>query len=124
MNHEELASLARETLRILNDWGIPPELQVVLLGMPEGTKPRSLNRYRSGGDAFPDDPELLQRVSCILAISKALQTMFPHSGSMADLWVTTESAYFNSHSPLEIMLEHGLNGMQNVSHHLSNNDGW
>lgn len=124
MQHEEQASLASETMQILNDWGIPPDAQVILLGMPDGTKPRSLNRYRSGGAPFPDDAERLQRISCILSINKALQTMFPHSGSMADLWVTTCNTYFNDRSPLEIMIEHGLNGMQNVAHHLSNNDGW
>lgn len=124
MDHEQQASMARETLRILNDWAIPPELQLTLLGFPETSKPRMLNRFRSGGEAFPEEPERLQRISCILSINRALQTMFPHSGNMADLWVTTSNTYFNDRSPLEIMVEHGLNGMQNVSHHLSNNDGW
>jgi hypothetical protein len=124
MDHEQQASMARETMRILNDWAVPPEAQLALLGFPKGSKPRSLNRYRSGGETFPEAPERLQRIGCILSISKALQTMFPHSGSMADLWVTTANTYFNDRSPLEIMIEHGLSGMQNVSHHLNNNDGW
>jgi hypothetical protein len=124
METEELVSLARETMTILNDWNIPRELQVNLLGMPEGTRPRSLNRYSSAGEPFPNDPDSLRRVSCILSIHKSLHSLFPHSSTMADLWVTTSNSYFNDHTPLDIMIQNGLNGMLNVAHHLSNNDGW
>ncbi|MGD8514690.1 MAG: DUF2384 domain-containing protein [Granulosicoccaceae bacterium] len=124
MDQNERQSLARETMRILNDWQVPPELQVILLGLPENTKPRALNRYRAGEDIFAEDEQTLKRLSCIIGMSQALQSAFPHNPDMARYWATSPSRFLGDRTPLDIMVSHGLEGMQNLLDQLNGDHSW
>ncbi|MGD8999453.1 MAG: DUF2384 domain-containing protein [Granulosicoccaceae bacterium] len=124
MDQNERQSLARETMRILNDWQVPPELQVILLGLPENTKPRALNRFRAGEDIFAEDEQTLKRLSCIIGMSQALQSAFPHNPDMARYWATSPSRFLGDRTPLDIMVSHGLEGMQNLLDQLNGDHSW
>jgi uncharacterized protein (DUF2384 family) len=124
MEQNDRQSLARETMRILDDWHIPPELQVILLGLPENTKPRMLNRYRVGDDVFAEDEETLRRLSCIINISQALNSAFPHNPDMANYWATSPSRFLGDRTPLDIMVSEGLEGMQTMLDHLNGDYSW
>jgi hypothetical protein len=117
------AELGRVVTQILNDWGIEPEHQVALLGLPPDTRPRALNRFRSG-TPFPDDQECLLRAHYILSIQTAVESMYPHNISVGHLWVTTPNAMFSDKTPLEIMLLYGVDGMQRLVHHLNGTSEW
>jgi hypothetical protein len=41
---------------------------------------------------------------------------------MADYWVTTGNSQLGNKSPLEVMLENGLDGMRYVAGHLNNTE--
>lgn len=124
MQHDERQSLTRETMRILNDWRVPAELQAILLGLPEDTRPRALNRYSSGEALFSDNEETLRRLACIFGIQQALNSAFPHNPDMANYWATSSNIYFGNRTPLDIMVAHGLEGMQNILDHLNGEQGW
>lgn len=116
-------ALARSLLSSLDAWGVTAGEQVVLLGLPEGTKPRELNRFRMG-TPLPDDEQTRQRVKLLLSIQNSLDHSFPHSADMANLWVTTENIHLNERTPLQVMLEGGLDGMAMISNHLNATDNW
>lgn len=121
---QDLVELAAVVIRVLDDWGVAPEDQPVLLGLPAGTRGRAMERYRRGMTPLPGDRETLQRISYLLTIERAVQTAFPHNAAMARYWVTTPQALFAGRSPLEIMLAEGVEGIEQVVRHLQCADGW
>jgi hypothetical protein len=117
------AELARLVMGVLDAWGLDREQQIRLLGFPEDTKARALNRFRSG-TAFPDEAEILERASCLLVIDRAAHSMYPHSPVAANYWVSTANPYFHDQSPLDVMLASGLAGMRWVLEHLEGSSPW
>jgi hypothetical protein len=115
--------LAHVIMALFDAWKVAPEQQVALLGLPASTKARSLTRYRQG-TPFPDDAHLLARVENFLSINSALHTTFPHSQAMARLWITTPNRSFSNHSPLQVMLEQGMEGIRQIRRHLDCTQNW
>jgi hypothetical protein len=120
---ERRVHLAREVMRVLDAWGVEPEHRTILLGLPAGTRPRMLNRYRSG-DPFPDDEALLLHAHSILAIQSAMESIFPHNVGVGGYWITTPNHFFGGKTPLDIMVIHGLEGMRRVIHQLNGTGDW
>jgi hypothetical protein len=110
-------------LRLLDDWGVEPDDQASLLGLPHKLSVRDFNRHRKG-TPFPNDEATLTRISHLLSIERCVRTAFPHSAAMARLWVTTPQARFDNHTPLEVMLADGLHGMATVVSHLQCTEVW
>jgi len=117
------AELARLVIQILDDWEVEPEDQPKLLGLPDKTRARALNRYRQG-DPLPDDAATEQRLSYLLSIQKALQTVLPHNAAMTRYWVTSPNPRFANRSPLDVMLANGLAGMEQVVEVLTGRGEW
>jgi len=122
-DHERQIDLTRTLLNVFNDWGLNAREQFALLGLPEDTKPRTLSRFRAGMEV-PDNPEFLQRAHYILAISNAIGSLFPHNETAANYWVTTAAEFFGNKSPLDIMLIHGVAGMEYLLNLLNGQDQW
>ena len=135
-------------MRLLDDWGVdwtnlfmactllllhpvwnrvflntPLPLYLVLLGLPAHTRRRGLRRYTQGV-ALPEDRDSLERLSYLLAIERSVRTAFPHSPSMAHLWITTPSHHFAGRTPLEVMLSDGVGGMETVARFLTCTEDW
>ncbi len=110
-------------MQVLDEWGVEPEDRVVLLGLPDKTPARALNRYRKGA-AFADDEETRQRLSHLLNIYRLVRTILPHNAAMASYWITSPNPYFNERTPLQVMLNSGLDGMEQVVRHLNGSGGW
>lgn len=117
------ADLAQTIMRVLDNWGIEPLQQAALLGMPDGTRARALNRYRQG-TSFPEDTATTSRISRLLTIEQALMTSFPHNVTMASYWVTTTNALLQDRTPVQVMLDRGLEGMDQVIGLLNGTDHW
>ena len=100
-------------LSVFNNWNLEARDQIALLGLPEDTKPRILNRFRAGMEV-PANPQFLQRAHYILSISNAIDSLFPHNATAANYWITTQSENFANKSPLDIMLIHGVEGMEYI----------
>lgn len=116
----ERKDLLQNIFRILNNWKLGVDIQVVLLGLDPTTKPRELTKIKNG-KAFPDEHDFMQRALEILSISKALQLVFPGNQTLADLWVTTPSYAFNDYAPVEVMIS-GVDGLKEIHNHLRG--GW
>ncbi len=112
--------LTLSIFKILNDWKLDANIQVVLLGLDGDTKSRELTKIKNG-KAFPDEEDFMQRALEILSISKALRNVFPGNQTLADLWITTPSYKFNDCAPVEVMIN-GLDGLKEIHQHLSG--GW
>lgn len=123
LDEQRRSDLAKQLLLVLNEWGIEPEHQIILLGLPDDTRPRTLNRYRTG-TPFPEDESFLQRAHYILSIKNAVDSIYPHNEKAASYWVTTSNWFFNDKTPLEIMLAQGIEGMKQVIDHLNGTDQW
>lgn len=115
--------LTRTLLSVFHNWKLDESAQLALLGLPENTKPRILNRFRAGMD-IPDNPQFIQRAHYILSICNAVESLFPHNATAANYWVTTASYHFGNKSPLEVMIVHGLDGMEHILNLLNGNDQW
>jgi len=113
---EERKDLIQSIFKILNNWKVDPDLQVLLVGLSADTKSRELTKIKNG-KAFPDDNDFMLRALEILSISKALQLAFPGNSTLADLWVTTSTYTFGDRAPVEVMLD-GLEGLKEVKQHL------
>jgi hypothetical protein len=122
-DHEQQIDLIQTLLTVFNNWKLDPHDQIALLGLPQDTKPRMLNRYRAGME-IPANPQFLQRAHFILAISNAIASLYPHNATAANYWITTQSESFANKSPLDIMLLHGLEGMEYILNLLNGEDKW
>lgn len=47
-------------------------------------------------------------------IQQTLQNLFPHNPQLAELWPTTANKAFDNHSPLQIIEEEGLAGVERI----------
>ena len=123
MDDDRREDLARTILTVLRNWGVEPEDQIRLLGLPEGTRTRTLNKFRSGAP-FPDDYDSLMRANYLLSIQNAVSSLFPHNAKASDYWMTTPSHYFANTTPLQIMLNEGVDGMKRVLNYLNGVEDW
>ncbi len=123
MSSDEQSELAQIVMQVLDEWGVEPEDRVILLGLPDKTPVRALNRYRKG-TAFAGDEETQQRLSHLLNIYRLVRTILPHNAAMASYWITSPNPYFSERTPLQVMLESGLEGMEQVLRHLNGSGGW
>ena len=87
------------------------------------SRARALNRYRKG-EPLPDDEATERRISCLLSIQKALQTVLPHNAAMARYWVTSPNPFLGNQTPLVVMLREGLAGMERVVDILHHRGEW
>lgn len=120
---ETQKDLTRTLLGVFHNWNLEDTDQIALLGLPEDTKPRMLNRFRAGMDV-PNNPQFMQRAHFILSICNAVESLFPHNVTAANYWVTTRSYHFGDKSPLEVMVVHGLDGMEYILNLLNGEDNW
>lgn len=115
---DERNDLIDTLIWVLRGWGVDAKDQIQLLGLPAGTPSRSLQQFRQG-KPMPDEALFLQHAEMILAIYRAVGSLFPGNSTMANYWVTTPSHSLGDHSPLEIMLRDGLTGMHYCLDHLN-----
>lgn len=107
---------SRTTLALaqLADWQLSAEQIAQLLGLGEDIKSRHLSSYLKSERQLPDSPELQTRLEHISGITEALATTFPFSLQMRIMWLSRPHRRFQQRTPLAVMLEEGLDGLQKV----------
>ena len=113
----------RQVLALLDEWGTSAEQKIDLLALTQFVKPRHLSRYRRES-AFPDEDIVQQRIDHLLGISDALRTMNPHNGQIGSIWMNKSHRRFENRTPLQTMLEDGLQGILYVRRHLDCSFDW
>lgn len=114
MNDAELQLRTEQALNQLADWQLSVEDVVNLLGLPEEIKARHLPSYLKGERNLPASDELQARLEHIGGISEALTTTFPFSAQMRLMWLRRPHRRFQQRTPLAVMLEEGIGGLQKV----------
>ncbi|MFZ1389710.1 MAG: antitoxin Xre/MbcA/ParS toxin-binding domain-containing protein [Thiolinea sp.] len=114
MNESELQLRTEQALSQLADWQLSAEDVVNLLGLPEEIKGRHLPSYLKGERKLPASAELQARLEHIGGISEALTTTFPFSAQMRLMWLRRPHRRFQQRTPLAVMLEEGMDGLQKV----------
>jgi uncharacterized protein (DUF2384 family) len=107
---QDRVALTHVVMHLLDEWGVPPEGQIAVLGLPAGTKPRALRRYREE-TPLPDDAAVNERIEHLLGIADALRTTFPRNGHMGPRWMNRPHRRFQQRSPVAILVEDGLQGL-------------
>jgi len=117
LSHQDRLDLTHKTMNLLGDWGVSNADQVLLLGMPEGTRARHMGRYGEA-QAFPSEYDIFVRVEHFIGIADALHTSFPRNAHMGKFWLNQRNKRFGNRTPLNFMLEDGINGIVAVRVHL------
>lgn len=112
LSENERIQLAQLVMDIFEDWQLSSEQQLELLGLPSGTKPRELTRFRHGSP-FPPVDSVLERAKHILGIQHSLHVVFPRNHNMPNFWLRNRNRQLKDR-PLAIMLGEGLSGMNRV----------
>ena len=110
MSHEDRMAVAEGIIGLLDHWGVCSEAQVVILGLPAGTRPGVIRQHRQG-TPFPEDPGVMERIEHLLGIADALRTAHPRNANMDTVWMNRPNRQLGERAPLAVMTEDGLNGV-------------
>jgi hypothetical protein len=123
MSESDCADLTRAIMAILDSWGLNGQAQMAVLNIPKGVPVRALRRYREG-TAFPNEQQVYDRVEHIVGIADALRTSYPHNPAMGVVWLKQPNSRFQQRSPLQVIVEDGLEGLVAVRAHLDCSWDW
>ncbi|MGE5336497.1 MAG: antitoxin Xre-like helix-turn-helix domain-containing protein [Gemmatimonadota bacterium] len=114
-SREARARLAVMVTRLLDHWHLSAAEQAELLGLSPGSR-STLARYR-GGEPLADSRDLLDRAGHLLGIHKSLRLLFPHDRDLAHRWMTQANRRLGGR-PVDIVIEHGFEGLLAVRRYL------
>jgi hypothetical protein len=120
---QQRINITLKVMQILTDWRLSSSQQSSILSMPEGIRSRHMRQYIEG-TPFPCDEQLDVRADHIIGISDALRTSYPRNVEMGAFWMKRENKLFGQRSPLNCVLEDGLDGLHAVRVHLDCAYGW
>jgi hypothetical protein len=106
---EERIRLACLITALFDHWRLPTQTQAALLGLPTGS-PATMVRYRRGRP-LSDRKHVLERVGHLLVIHRCLHTLYPQNPELRHSWVSARNRRLSGHSPLVVMIDHGLPGL-------------
>ena len=120
---EQRVEFSNQMMKLLDSWGASGSDKVVLLGLPEDTRSRKLERYRKD-EAFPDTDEVNEHLEHLVGIADALRTTFPRNIEMCSIWLRQPHRRFDNRPPIAIMVDKGLSGLIRVRAHLDCSFAW
>ena len=119
MNEDEKIRFTRGMIALLDEWQVKDAEQVQLLGLPDDTRSRQIRSFRQGSSVFPeDDSRLNEYLDHLLGIADALRTSNPCNASAGGMWMNRVNNRFKDRTPINAMLEDGINGIVAVRIHL------
>ena len=117
LNSEQRLEMSRMVLEMLDSWQVAPANQVILLGLPDNTKPRAMKKYRETVP-LPNTGDINARIEHLAGIADALFTSYPRNSRMAGYWLNQPQPRLGGRIPLEMMLEEGMEGLVAVRAHV------
>ena len=113
----ERAKLAKMLLRLFDLWKLDTFSQLTLLGL-SSTSRAMLSRYRQGTTPLPHTQDILDRAGWLLAIHKALRSLYPKNLDLCYQWIILPNQAFSNLTPLDYMKKYGLIGIAKVARFL------
>ena len=123
-SQEKMLKITQAIIAYLDEWKLKPEQMCEVLGLPEKTRSRHMQQYRSGNKAFPQTEDVLIRIDHINGIADALRTSFPFSQQMRYLWLYKPHRRFRKKRPIEIIFNEGVHGLMRVRVEVDCTYGW
>lgn len=117
------APAVRGFLGIVGDWGLSEAQQLVLLGASI-SRP-TLQVWKSEGPKTTLNIDQITRISLLLGIHEGLQRFFRRAPLEAERWLRRPRAErpFDGRSPLDVMLERGIRGLEDVREYIDSAAG-
>jgi len=101
--------------RLFEHWALTTVEQSGVLGLSAASR-TTLARYRSG-EPLADNRDLLDRAGHLLGIHKSLRLLFPHDRDLAYRWMTAPNRRLGAR-PVDVVIEHGFEGLLAVRRYL------
>jgi len=114
-SREARSRLAAMVTRLLEHWDLTATEQAEVLGLSAGSR-STLSRYRSG-EPLASNRDLRDRAGHLLGIHKSLRLLFPHDRDLAYRWMTQPNRRLGER-PVDLILEHGFEGLLAVRRYL------
>ena len=114
-SREARGRLALMVTRLLDHWQLTAAEQAEVLGLSAASR-STLSRYRNG-EPLADSRDLLDRAGHLLGIHKSLRLLFPHDSDLAYRWMTQPNRRLGAR-PVDLVIEHGFEGLLAVRRYL------
>jgi len=111
------ASYAKMVTRLFTHWQLSNTDQLALLGLNENSR-SALNRYRDG-KPLSNTRDLLDRVFYLFDIHAQLRLIFHQNRNLAYGWMTARIDDFSCLTPVEVVKQHGIIGLNMLSTYLN-----
>jgi hypothetical protein len=105
-SEEARAALAAALCATFDRWGLPPDKQAALLGVPDIA---ALRR----GEPLPENDDVLARAGHLLGIDRALARHYGERAILRDSWLLFPYPELGDQSALALMLT-GIDGIKRV----------
>jgi hypothetical protein len=115
--------LTQAVMHTLDDWKLEGEHILSVMNLPKDIKVRHLSQFRQSR-AFPEIPEVTERLRHVLGIIDALSTSYPTNPRMSLFWMTRTSKKFKNRSPIQVIVEDDLDGLITIRKHLDCSYDW
>lgn len=115
--------LTQAVMHVLDEWKLDGQHILSIMALPDDVKVRHLAQYRNSR-AFPDTPEVTERLRHILGIIDALSTSYPTNPRMSLFWMTRNSKKFQNRTPIQVIIEDDLEGLITIRKHLDCSYDW
>ena len=122
LSRDDRMVLTKATMSILDSWHLGTDQMRVLLGLPEGVRARSFQKFRSH-EPFPDQAGVQRRADYVLRIAGALRTTYPTNPTMGGRWLRQRHRRLGS-TPLALLMEGEESGLVAVLAELDSTFCW
>jgi hypothetical protein len=114
-SREARGRLAAMVTKLFEHWELSAVEQAEVLGLSPGSR-STLARYRAG-EPLADSRDLIDRAGHLLGIHKSLRLLFPHDRDLAYRWMTQPNRRLGGR-PVDVVIEHGFEGLLAVRRYL------
>lgn len=122
-NLDHNIEITQSVMHILDDWKLDGKQILSIMALPEEVKVRHLSQFRNS-NSFPDTPEVNERLRHLVGIIDALATSYPVNPKMSLFWMTRTSKKFQGRTPVQVIVEDGLEGLITIRKHLDCSYDW
>ena len=118
----ERCHLALTITRLLEQWGLDPADQLMLLGL-SNTGRSTLSRYRRG-EPVSANRDMIERIGHLLGIHKSLDTLFPEQPEAQRVWISSRKKSLQRRTPVEYVEAEGITGLRQLRSMAEAQMGW
>ena len=111
-------------IRALDAWQLEDSEIIAVLGLTGAIKTRELRKYRNKTQGLPWSQDMARRVDHIGGITEALQNAYPFSPEFRAMWLRQPHRRFRRATPLKVILDEGVAGLEKVRVEVDCAYGW